>query len=338
MDNPLTLLSSTLSAGQPAVLVFVLSSSGSTPSRPGATMLVSHQGRLAGTVGGGALELQCLHLAQTLLDSSIPQTKSFICQENNPSGLDMACGGSAQVCFFPFSPNNPQSLVMAQHLSDLFTLGEIGWLILSLPSHGKPGLSVYRPDFVLEGISVPDGIFRQLDGPVVQTVLEDTRYLCLRFPSSGRVFLLGAGHIAQHLVPLLHAVEFPCIVLDDRSDFCQSNYFPDAFQICPLSSFDDPTPYKAVTQEDYICIMTHNHQADFLALSQALHTPARYIGVVGSRRKRETMFAKLTAMGFSQADLSRIITPIGLEIHAKTPAEIAVSIAGQLILTRASTS
>ena len=91
-----------------------------------------------------------------------------------------------------------------------------------------------------------------------------------------------------------------------------------------------------ITSEDYVVIMTRGHRDDLLLQEQVLRTPARYIGVIGSRRKKAALFAQLRERGFTDADLERITTPIGLSIGAETPAEIAVSSAAQLIQVRAS--
>ena len=90
-----------------------------------------------------------------------------------------------------------------------------------------------------------------------------------------------------------------------------------------------------ITTDDYVCIMTRGHQNDLLVQQQVLHTPARYIGLIGSTRKSAAAFASLRRMGYSEQQLRRIVTPIGLPIGGRTPAEIAISIAGQLIEYRA---
>ena len=99
----------------------------------------------------------------------------------------------------------------------------------------------------------------------------------------------------------------------------------------------DPAAYAGITAEDYVAVMTRGHKDDLTVQAQALKTPAKYIGVIGSRKKTAAVFAKLRDMGYTDADLQRITTPIGLSIKAETPAEIAVSIAAQLIQLRAET-
>ena len=93
--------------------------------------------------------------------------------------------------------------------------------------------------------------------------------------------------------------------------------------------------FVTVEERDYVVVMTRGHKDDQAVQAQMLRTPAHYIGVIGSRRKTAGVFARLREEGFTDADLARITTPIGLDIKAETPAEIAVSIAAQLIQVRA---
>lgn len=104
---------------------------------------------------------------------------------------------------------------------------------------------------------------------------------------------------------------------------------------CIVGDFEQIDNYIDVQTEDYICIMTRGHLSDYAVQKQILKTPASYIGVMGSRRKTLTLREKLLADGFTEAEIDRCKSPIGLSIHAETPAEIAISIAGELIALRA---
>lgn len=147
------------------------------------------------------------------------------------------------------------------------------------------------------------------------------------------VYIFGGGHVAQELVPVLSHLDFTCIVFDDRPEFANSKSFPDAFK-CIVGNFERLNDYINVNQQDYVCIMTRGHQFDYLVQKQILQTPAHYIGVMGSRKKTLAIREKLLADGFSEEEINRCKSPIGLDIHAETPAEIAISIAGELIQER----
>jgi len=151
---------------------------------------------------------------------------------------------------------------------------------------------------------------------------------------SGKVYVFGGGHVARELVPLLSHLEFRCIVLDDRPRFACKTRFPDAEEVLPVDFFDIGKSIS-VTSEDYLVIMTRGHQYDTVLQAQALRTNAFYIGVMGSRRKIRSVQETLRAEGFTREDFRRVHTPIGLPINGETPAELAVSIAGELIRERA---
>jgi xanthine dehydrogenase accessory factor len=154
-----------------------------------------------------------------------------------------------------------------------------------------------------------------------------------RLAMAGRVYVFGGGHVAQALVPVLAAVDFSCTVLEDRTEFCREELFPGAEAVLLIDNARI-SGSVAVTARDYLVLVTRGHKDDMAVLAQALKTPARYIGMIGSRRKAAAVFAGLMEQGYGEGGLARVHTPIGLGIGAKTPAEIAVSIAAQLIQER----
>lgn len=151
---------------------------------------------------------------------------------------------------------------------------------------------------------------------------------------AGRVCIFGGGHVAQALVPALAAVDFRCVVLEDRPEFCRPALFPGAEET-RLIDYARVSDFVDLTPEDWAVIMTRGHQDDLLVQAQVMRTPVRYIGVIGSKQKTANLTAKLLGMGFTSQDFRRVCAPIGLPIRSETPAEIAVSIAAQLILDRA---
>ena len=119
--------------------------------------------------------------------------------------------------------------------------------------------------------------------------------------------------MAQALVPVLVPLDFLCVVLEDRPEFADPALFPGAREV-RVADFARLEEQIAVTRDDYLCIMTRGHQHDLLIQRQMLRTPARYIGVIGSARKAAAAAEKLRELGFSQSDLDRIVSPIGLPI------------------------
>lgn len=264
----------TLSAGEDAVLATIEESSGSTPRGPGACMVVTAQGRAAGTVGGGASEYASEQAARKALHAKRSQESTFLLYPggHNEQDLDMICGGEVRVSF-RYLPAGEESLV---------------WVRQERERSMRPG----------------------------------------------RVYIFGGGHVSQKLVPALAAVEFRCVVLENREEFCKSSLFPDAEEV-RLIDYARAAREISFTGDDYAVIMTRGHKDDLLIQSQVMRTPVRYIGVIGSRQKTAAVTAALREMGFTDKEFQRVHAPIGLPIRSETPAEIAVSITAQLILVRA---
>ena len=301
-----------IQAGRPAMLVSIVRSTGSTPRKAGALMLVGENGLLCGTIGGGLLEHRCLAIASSALTA--PRCETFVLDNRQAGSLGMVCGGTAEVLFTPLTDAAPlQQAVESFHA--------VPPARFCLPLDGSAPL-------LSQEQSIPSC-------PAV-VLLEGRPVLALPLSDTGRVFVLGGGHVSLALSPLLYQLEFRHIVIDDRAAFCSPERFPHAeHTFCIPFSLLAQTLAGPLSPaaDDAFCIMTRGHEGDTDALRFALSTPASYIGVMGSRRKRESVFSLLESEGFLHVR-QRVITPIGLAIGAQTPAEIAVSIAAQLIAWR----
>ncbi len=287
-----------LQSGQRLRLVTVVDANGSTPGRPGASMVVGTQGLITGTIGGGLIEHQCIQQAVTLLGTSDTLCQTFVLDNQKAGGMGMICGGRTRV---------------------LFT--DITLELIALATQGD---TLYLP--------LGDGIPKLGTGVGKPQVVEDT-WLAIPLQSQGRIFLMGGGHVALATANLLTQLDYPYVVVDDRDEFANPQRFPYAQQTI-VSPFDQLHQVLvgtlAPTAQDAMCMLTRGHMGDMQAVRFALTTPLGYIGVMGSRSKATKLFATLEQEGFAQAK-ERIVTPIGLAIGASTPAELAVSIAGQLI-------
>jgi len=334
MRNLFQQLGSALRRGSPAVLVTVVASSGSTPRGAGARMLITDAGRVAGTIGGGAVEYRSEQIARELLLSGASRTEYFILQKNQVQDLGMICGGDVHVYFHYLPPCDANALALTDRIEELFQAGEQSWLITEVAEERSGGFAVYSRQNGLFGSPIPEEVLSQLGNRPAQISAGGRSYYCEKLVQPDRVFIFGGGHVAQKLVPALAAVDFRCVVIEDRPEFCRPELFP-GVESTRLLDNDDPAAYADITENDYVCVMTRGHKDDFLVQSHVLKTAARYIGVIGSRRKTAGVFARLRELGFTDADLDRITTPIGLDILAETPAEIAVSITAQLVQQRA---
>ncbi|MBQ3276618.1 MAG: XdhC family protein [Oscillospiraceae bacterium] len=310
------------------MLVTVAADRGSAPRGAGAEMLVGRHGRITGSVGGGAVEFQAEKMAMELLAEKKSGLHEFTLRPNSREDIGMQCGGDVTVLFAYVAAEDLRWSLLAGAVCDRIESGKDGWLIRPLDG-GVP--SLYGPEGLLSGEPVEEALI-----PVLCTRHNVTtdRYFAAPLPQFGRVVIFGGGHIAQALTPLLGTVDFRCVVLDNRPDYSRKELFPGAEDVI-CCDYEDIAASVTLSGEDYVIIMTNGHAHDLTVEAQVLRSPYAYLGVIGSRSKIAAVNQKLTEMGIDPEKLKTIHTPIGVSIRAVTPAEIAVSILGELILCRA---
>ena len=147
------------------------------------------------------------------------------------------------------------------------------------------------------------------------------------------LYLFGAGHVAYHTFKVARAAGFDVVIVDDRESYANRERFPDAREVI-ADDFDQACARLAPNENSYIVIVTRGHRDDMRVLRWAVTTPARYIGMIGSRRKTLSIYKELENQGLDAALLERVNAPVGLEIGAVTPEEIAVAIVAELIAFR----
>ena len=248
--------------GQALVLVTVIASSGATPRGAGARMLIGREGRICGTIGGGAVEYRSRQIAAKVLEDKTSLGHSFTLTKDDVQKLGMICGGACDV-FFHY-------LIFAEQIN-----------------------------------------------------------------SSGKVYIFGGGHVAQELVPVLAHVGFRCVVMDDREEFAGKELFPGAEEVI-CGDLQNIGRYMTIGSDDYVCVMTRGHAYDTVVQAQVLKCRPACCGVIGSAFKAAGVRRSLKEeYGLVDEELDLVTTPIGLPIKGETPAEIAISIAAQMILHRA---
>lgn len=318
--------------GENCVLVSAVGGEGSAPRKIQSHMLVDGSGWVCGTVGGGAVEGNSIAYALQLLKEKASACKVFELYDQASEDIGMVCGGKVSVHFQWVGCDDNELHEIAEAAKNSLISGEDAWLIVDVSRHrmslsdGRRLVGAEISQCVLENLSASGALF-QIDG--LQYYAEQLAY-------SDRVYIFGGGHVAQALVPVLASVDFRCIVIEDREEFCRKELFPHAADVRLVMQQEWKTGLH-IERNDSICIMTRGHQNDLACQVFALQTQANYIGVIGSRRKVAFVNDQLRAMGFDEEQIARIVTPIGLEIGAVTPAEIAISIAAQMIAHRAST-
>ena len=326
-------MSALLKAGKDLVLVTVIASSGATPRGAGARMLIADSGRICGTIGGGAVEYRSEQIAAQLLKDKCSGEHDFSLTKDDVQNLGMICGGAVNVYFRYIPGHDPESLAIAQKAEELYEKGGDLWLLSDISDGGRLGL--YCPGEGFVGIDAPQGFEKKLSRHPGRILFEGRDIYAEQINSSGRVYVFGCGHVAQELVPVLSHVGFRCVAMDDREEFARRELFPTAEEVL-LIDFEHISDYISITEEDYACVMTRGHAFDAVVQAQMLMSPACYIGVIGSAAKKAGVYAKLKEeYGFADEVFQRITSPIGLSIKAETPAEIAISIAAQMIEHRA---
>jgi xanthine dehydrogenase accessory factor len=165
-------------------------------------------------------------------------------------------------------------------------------------------------------------------------IFDDQRFLVEPLREGGTVYIFGAGHVSQKIAPLSESVGFRTVVMDDRADFANRERFPEPIEVRVIDSFK-ALPQLEIDENSYMVILTRGHLFDRHVLEQLLRSGAAYVGMIGSRTKRDLTYDEMVTVGFTREELSRVFCPIGTAIGAETPEELAVSIVGELIKVRA---
>lgn len=323
-----------LDGGRGAVLCGIVASHGSTPRGAGAKMLVLEDGSALGTIGGGAVEYRAGQLAAELLAGKASRFASYRLSAGEVADIGMICGGGVRVYFQYFDPGDAAVRGTLERALDLLDRPGPSWLVTAMDAAGWR-MGTFDREAGLRGLDVPMERLEPLLGGRGMLAEEGQSVLFAEpLARRGTVYLFGAGHVARELARILAMTDFRTVVYDRREGAAAREFFPDAAAL-----FTGPFPEAlarvgTVTAEDYVVIMTPGHQADYEVLAQALGTPARYIGCIGSGKKVAAARERLLADGFSPEEIDRVYAPIGLPIGGETPAEVAVSVAAQLIACR----
>jgi xanthine dehydrogenase accessory factor len=318
-----------LRRGERVALSLVVDSSGSTPRKSGSLMASLSDGKSFGTVGGGAVEYEAQRVAGEALRGNEPtsQTLGYSLSSNETGDLCMICGGDVYLHFHVLEPTDT-NIALFDTLADAALSDNDSWLLLKIADGAPTELSLARNGDVSDEIRA---LLRRV--PVYDK--DGTGIYALPLSRSGHVYIFGGGHVAQQLVPALTRVDFSCIVYEDRPDFAAPELFDGAAgTIC--ADFKDVLSHVKFVPSDYVVVLTRGHKDDYAVLAQTLPTSAGYVGCIGSRRKMAIIRERLRdEAGIDPETVARLHSPIGIEIEAETPAEIAVSIAAEMIRIRA---
>lgn len=306
--------------GERVVLCTILASSGSSPRGAGARMAVFSDGSTIGTVGGGKVEQLAALEAQEVLRSGKPFVRAFSLAPDQVASIGMICGGNVSIYYQLLTQ---EELPVLYQLRAALDRDEDSWLFLQIEQ------GVVQRFEILDAASATDPTLF-----TTRAVYRKGEPLLYAEPlvRAGSVYLFGGGHVGQALVPVLAKIGFRVVVVDNRPELAKQEVFPDAAKVI-LDDFQHIS--VNLTPNDYVVIMTPGHQADYAILEQVLRCKTRYVGCIGSKHKIARTQQLLREAGISEEAITSVHSPIGLPILAETPAEIAISIAAELILCRA---
>lgn len=327
------------------VIASIISHQGSTPRTAGTKMIVTEDGKSVGTIGGGIIEAKVIETAMEMFGTHDAVIRTFDMTSEIIDSTDMICGGQMEILIEPCVPDEDTLQVLASLLHELAQRHKsvlVTELLASSAETCKVRRALIRKDGSVVGTAViPDSMKTEIDRamtrgltPVLREV-DTSRFFVEPHAAATTVYLFGAGHVSLQVAILAKNVHFQTVVLDDRHEFANRSRFVTADDIKVLSAFEHAVEGLEIDEDAYLVILTHGHSHDKTVLRQVLGTPAGYIGMIGSTRKRDAIYKALQDEGVSAGDLERVHCPIGLPIKAQTPEEIAVSIVAELIHARA---
>ena len=336
-----------LSRGEDFVVATIVQHSGSTPRTSGSKMIVRRDGQTVGSIGGGPVEAEVTETARAVFAEKGPVLKTYDFNTSaSAAAMDLICGG--------------RFVMLIEHFAADHDTREIIGTLTDLVDRGKEAVRLCRlvgstesSNFTIENAVIDIGgqwqgtlqpseelqerIVEERKGAQATTLFDHDgqQYLIEVIIPLKTVYILGAGHVAKEIAPLLYKASFRTVVIDDRAEFANTTRFPEADRVMVSSGYLRVFADFRPDANSYIIIVTRGHRYDKECLGQALRSEAGYIGMIGSRKKREQIYRSLEEEGFSTGDLERVHCPIGLPIGGESPFEIAVSIVAEIIQHRA---
>ena len=325
---------------QLVMLLVVAESSGSSPGRQSYKMGVASDGELVGSIGGGAMEVNLVNQSRAILSepgtaatgssssdesggmkdekndsglSHIAHSSSFLIpqvhQKNSPNSSGMICSGRQTVIFKLLTPENATTVQAAIDclLKNGRSVMSIGPEIFAVgPSEGGT-----QNDFQTD--SDTEFLYRETLGP------------------KHELYLIGGGHCALALSELASKLDFHIRLFDDRPalNTLDKNRF--AQEITIIDGYEGIADHIPPSPNAYVVVMTRGYKTDEIVIKKLLDNDFKYFGVLGSKAKMATLLKNLRNEGYPEAKLNQLHTPIGLPIHSRTPFEIAISIAAEII-------
>ena len=336
-------------AGDTFGLATVVRTFSSAPREPGASMAVSAGGEVVGSVSGGCVEGAVYELAQEVTASGAPVLKRYGISDNDAFAVGLTCGGIIDIFVEPASRERFAAIGEIAAAVRAGTPVAVATIIEGPGQLGSRRI-IWEGDRADGTLGAGDRLDQAVDddargmlaqgltgvrryGPEGERRLDDLAVFVQSFAPAPRMLVFGAIDFAAAVARAGKFLGYRVTVCDARPVFATASRFPDADEVIT----DWPHRYLSGTDTDdrtVICVLTHDPKFDVPLLEVALRRPAAYIGAMGSRRTHEDRLARLREAGLTEAELSRLRSPIGLDLGARTPEETAIAIAAELIQLR----
>ncbi len=299
-----------LQENQKVYLLTVVENFGSSPGRKGFKMMVSDDGFIFGSVGGGVMEYSLVEEIKDLLtekEHSIFLRKQ-IHKGKIKDGSGMICSGEQTIVFHPLDTNH---ISIVETILNSLQQHKTGTLHLS-PTSFSFSTDEIKKQFEYRFTSSEDWFFKE------------------RLGFKNTLYIVGGGHVSLAVSDLFVNLGFQVIVFDNRQDLNTFNLNTTAHQKL-IVDYHQIENHILEGSNSYVAIMTNTYIDDKLVLSKIIRNDYQYIGVLGSKAKLKTMWEVLQKEGFTTKELAKVNAPIGLAIKSQTPEEIAVSIAAKIV-------
>jgi xanthine dehydrogenase accessory factor len=330
------------------VVATVIRTKGSTPQKRGAKLLVRADGSGLGTLGGGCVEGDIWFAATQLMKGrGSAEYREYQLNEDLAAEDGLVCGGTMYFLIDPvYRPED--YLDYAREIDSAYEGGgavALASLIKPGPGSDAPlGSKLFiREDGHTEGtlgdIELDREAVKKARGLMVHgendyVVAESgAEYFVEAYTTPPQLVICGGGHVSKAISAHARALGFRLFITDDRAEFANQERFPEADMLVAKKPEEALTELP-ITPNTFIIVATRGHRFDNVALAAAANTPARYVGLMGSRRKTILIYEDLVRMGIPIDRINEIRSPIGLDIHARTPEEIAVSIMAEVLMFR----
>lgn len=300
--------------GRKAALVTVVETWGSAPRQPGSQLAISGEGQIMGSVSGGCVEGAVVSEALEAMEDGLPRLMTFGVSDETAFSVGLACGGTIRVLVEPVGRVMPESM-----LADLVAARAAKHPVAYAVHPESWARALYRP-----GQDAAADLRLRSDKAGVD---EDGRFIAPHNPPL-RLIVVGAVHIAQPLLTMARACGYAPTLIDPRDTFGAAERFPGETVLDDWP--DEALASLAPDARTAIVTLTHDPKLDDPAIRLAIRSPAFYLGCLGSKKTHAKRVERLQAVGFSEAEIARIHAPVGLDIGAKTPAEIALSVLAQI--------